>query len=286
VSAATLSGASLVYGILGHPVAQSLSPAMHNAAFRALSLDAVYVPFPVAPEGLRAAVAGLAAAGVRGFNVTVPHKQAILPLLSEVLPEARAIGAVNTVRAEQGRLCGTNTDGEGFLHSLEHDLGFDPAGRSVLLLGAGGAARAIAFALAGAGVGRLAIANRTVARARALADECRAHFPALAVEALELGQAPGRAPHLLVNSTSVGMGDDRAPLELGPVGVREAVLDIVYHPPRTPLLAAAKALGLRSANGLGMLLYQGVAAFRFWTGREPPVDIMREALQSALRARR
>jgi len=285
VSPPTVSGASLVYGILGHPVAQSLSPAMYNAAFQALGLDAVYVPFPVEPAALPTAVAGLAAAGVRGFNVTLPHKQAILPLLDDVTPEARAMGAVNTVRVEQGRLRGTNTDGAGFLLSLTHDLGFSPGGRSVLLLGAGGSARAIALALLGAGVGRLTIANRTLDRAEALVADCRTRFPAIPVEALGLEQAAGTAPDLLVNSTSVGMGDGRAPVELAAVGVREAVLDIVYHPSETPLLAAARGLGLHCANGIGMLLYQGVAALRFYTDREPPVEVMREALLAAMAAR-
>ncbi len=285
MSAPVLSGASLVYGVLGHPIAQSLSPAMLNAAFRALGLDAVYVPFPVAPADLPAAVTGLVAAGVRGFNVTVPHKSAILPLLHEILPEARAIGAVNTVAVERGRLRGTNTDAAGFLLALREDLGWAPAGRSVLLLGAGGAARAIAFALLGARVGRLGIANRTRARAEALVAECRTRFPATRSDVLALEQVAGVAPDLLVNATTVGMGDGRAPVPLADVGVREALLDIVYHPLETPLLAAARAQGLRCANGIGMLLYQGAAAFQFWTQREPPVAAMREALLAAMHAR-
>ena len=285
MSAPGLSGSSLVYGVIGHPVGQSLSPAIHNAAFRALGLDAVYVPFPIAPAELGTAVAGLCAAGVRGFNVTVPHKQAILPMLSEVLPEARAIGAVNTVRVEGGRLRGTNTDGAGFLLSLAHDLGFAPAGASVLLLGAGGSARAIAYALLGAGVGRLAIANRTLERAQALVADCRARFPGLPVEALALQQATGAAPDLLVNATIVGMDDGRSPVALEAVRVRAAVIDIVYHPLETPLLAAARALGLRRTNGIGMLLYQGAAALQFLVEREPPVEAMREALLAAMQAR-
>ena len=285
MSAPVLSGASLVYGVLGHPIAQSLSPAMLNAAFRTLGLDAVYVPFPVAPVDLPAAVAGLVAAGVRGFNVTVPHKSAVLPLLHEILPEARAIGAVNTVAVEGGRLRGTNTDAAGFLLSLREDLGWAPAGRSVLLLGAGGAARAIAFALLGARVGRLAIANRGRPRAEALVAECLTRFPETPVAALALERAAGAAPDLLVNATTVGMGDGRAPVTLAAVGVREALLDIVYHPLETPLLAAARAQGLHCANGIGMLLYQGAAAFRFWTQREPPIAAMREALLAAMHAR-
>jgi len=276
--AARISGTTAVYGILGAPVSGSLSPAMHNAAFRALGLDAVYVAFPVEAAHLATAVQGLAAAGVRGFNVTVPHKTALLPLLHRITPPAQAIGAVNTVRCEGGRLAGTNTDGEGFLLALAHDLGWQPAGRHALMLGAGGSARAIAHALLDAGVAALDIANRTPARAEALAADCRTRFPAARVGVLSLDALAGTAPHLLVNTTTVGMGDGRSPVELAPVGVREAVVDIVYNPLETPLLAQARALGLAAANGIGMLLFQGWAAFRFWTDREPPLEAMRAAL--------
>ena len=277
-----LSGASRVYGIVGFPVAQSLSPAMHNAAFHHLGLNAVYVPFPVRPAQLEAAVAGLTAAGICGFNVTIPHKAAILPLLQEVVTEAAAIGAVNTVRQDRGRLIGTNTDGAGFLSSLRHDLGFDPAGKTVLLLGAGGAARGIAFAVLGAGAGRLIIANRTQERAEALAADCRARYSRAIVEGGALTGVDDCAPHLLINATTVGMGDGRAPVDPARIGVREAVVDIVYHPAETPLLAHAKRLGLPHANGIGMLLHQGAAAFQFWTDREPPAAVMRAALLDAM----
>jgi shikimate dehydrogenase len=280
-----LNGETRLYGVLGHPVRATLSPAMHNAAFQALGINAVYVAFPVPPAQLVAAVRGLVAAGLCGFNLTVPHKTAILPLLDGIEGDAQVMGAVNTVRCAEGRLTGTNTDGDGFLLSLRHDLDFDPAGRDILLLGAGGAARGIAHSLLAAGAARLRIANRGLERARALVEECRARFPAARVEALTLEQAPGTRPDLLVNATTVGMGDGRAPLDLARVGVRQAVLDIVYHPAETPLLAQAGALGLRRANGVGMLLQQGWLAFRFWTGREPPLDVMREALQRGLSAR-
>lgn len=281
----TLNGETRVYGVLGYPVAHSLSPAMHNAAFRAARLNAIYVPFPVAPERLAEGVRGLCAAGVSGFNVTVPHKSAVLALLDDVLPEARAVGAVNTVRRQAERLVGTNTDGVGFLLSLERDLGFRPADKHVLLLGAGGAARAIAFALLGVGVASLIVANRTLERAKALVAECRTRYPDVKVLAARLDEVAEAAPHLLVNATSLGMGDGRSPLALKPVGVREAVLDIVYHPPETPLLAEARTLSLRGANGLGMLLYQGAAAWQFWTDREAPVDVMRTALAEVLALR-
>jgi shikimate dehydrogenase len=280
-----INGETQVYGLLGWPVRASLSPAMHNAAFQALGINAAYVAFPTPPERLAEAVRGLAAAGIGGFNLTLPHKSAILPLLQRLEPQAAAIGAVNTVRCDAAGLSGTNTDGEGFLLSLRHDLGWDARGKRALLLGAGGAARGIAHSLLAAGVAELLIANRTAVRARTLAAECLARFPAARVTALDLSAAGGHAPHLLVNTTTVGMGDGQRPVDLAAMGVGEAVIDIVYHPLETPLLAQARALGLACTNGVGMLLYQGVAAFRYWTGREPPEAVMRRALEADLRAR-
>lgn len=286
----TPNGQTRLYGVLGHPVQTSLSPAMQNAGFRALELNALYVAFPVLPERLAAAVTGLSAAGVAGFNLTVPHKLAILPLLDTVTPEAEAIGAVNTVRCEAApggmRLIGTNTDGAGFLRSLDMDLRFDPRGKEVLLLGAGGAARGIAHALLGAGAATLWVANRTRARARELAEALKARFPQAEIEGIGLKETGGLRPHLLVNATTVGMGDGRSPVHLATLGVREAVVDIVYHPAETPLLREAESLGVACTNGIGMLLYQGCAAFEFWTFQRAPEGPMRQALLAALRARR
>ncbi len=289
-----IDGATRLYGILGHPVASSLSPAMHNAAFAALSLNAAYLPFPVAPEDLPQAVAGLVAAGIGGFNLTVPHKQAILPLLQEITPAARTIGAVNTVRCEGGKLIGTNTDGEGFLLSLEREIGWKPAGQTVTLLGAGGAARGIAFSLLESGVEALTILNRTPERAQELAADCRAHFggnsPGGQVTAGALEPGAPMASDLLINATTLGMGDGANPVDLQEVGFQGAgfqgaVADIVYAPLETPLLAQARQMGLRQVNGLGMLLHQGALAFTFWTGREAPLEVMRQALMEGLDAR-
>ena len=281
-----IDGETLLYGILGHPVRSSLSPAMHNADFQALEINAVYLPFPVSPEKLPQAVKGLVASGVCGFNLTVPHKVAILPLLDEITPEAKSTGAVNTIRCRNGWMAGTNTDGEGLLKSLQEDLNWSPASKQVLLLGAGGAARGIAFGLLNAGAESLIIANRTLTKAKSLAGDCRAGFRKAKVEALPLDGLDGLEVHLLVNATSVGMGDGASPVELEKVGVSEGVADIVYSPLETPLLAQAKALGLPTANGLGMLLHQGWLAFKFWTGREPPLEVMRQALLEGLEARK
>lgn len=285
---ASIDGQTLVYGLLGQPLASSLSPAMHNAAFRALQINAAYLPFPVPPARLAEAVKGLAAAGVAGFNLTLPHKLAVLPLLDEITPQAQAVGAVNTVRLREGKLAGTNTDGEGFLLSLAAELDWKPPGKRVLLLGAGGAARGIAFSLLDGGAKTLLIANRTQSRAEALAADCRAAFPDSAVETPHWERLGGLAPDLAVNGTTVGMGDGASPLAAGALEaleVGEGVVDIVYSPLRTPLLGQAQALGLPVANGLGMLLYQGWLAFSFWTGREAPLGVMREALEKGLAAR-
>ncbi|HUJ77253.1 MAG TPA: shikimate dehydrogenase, partial [bacterium] len=217
-------------------------------------------------------------AGVRGFNLTVPHKVAILPLLHEQDAAARAVGAVNTVRCSDGRLMGTNTDGAGFHLSLRQDLNWSPAGKAVLLLGAGGAARSVAQALLQDGAALLTIANRTLAHAQELAELLATRFPRQRVRAVALDALGAERPHLLVNATTVGMGDGLCPVNLPRLGVQEAVLDIVYHPAETPLLAQARALRLPCANGVGMLLYQGTAAFEFWTGRAAPEEAMRQAL--------
>jgi len=255
---------------------------MQNAAFVSAGINAAYVAFPVDPARLETAVAGLCAAGIRGFNLTVPHKQKVLPLLDEITPQAQAIGAVNTVRADQGRLLGTNTDGQGLLSSLEEDLAFDPRSRRVLILGAGGSARAIAFALLDAGAGHLVIANRTPERAALLAEDCRQAHPERHVESCRLEQLEGLAPDLLIQTTTVGMKDGSAPVDLAGLQVREAVCDIIYSPPETPLLAQARRLGLRTANGMGMLLHQGAAAWTFWTGKPAPLEAMRTALRQAI----
>ena len=276
--AAQVTGRTGVYGLLGHPIAGSLSPPMHNAAMRALGLDAVYVPFPVLPEHLAEAVAGLRRAGVLGFNLTVPHKTAILPLLDEVTASAARIGAVNTVKIASGRLLGTNTDGAGVLNSLAEDLDWRPKGQTLVLLGAGGAARGIAFSLLDAGLASLIISNRTLARAEALVKDCQRHHPQREIRAIEWPTRERAECDLLLNATTLGMGAQGSPVDIKAMTIRRGVLDIVYHPPETPLLAQAHAAGLPCANGLGMLLHQGCAALEYWVGQPAPVAVMRQAL--------
>jgi len=280
----TVTGKTRVAGIIGFPVAHSLSPVMHNAAFAALGLDWVYVPFPVPPERLEAAVAGLCALGVAGFSVTIPHKVAILPLLDRISPEAELIGAVNTVALKDGLLTGFNTDGIGLLAALAGKLGFSASGRSILVLGAGGAARSAVVALAGAGALRIDLANRSPENADTLVRSLSGRLPGCAVAAhsLERLSQPEylSAFDLIVNTTSVGMKGDSFPgLVLSGLKPGLAVYDMVYAPPVTPLLAQAGSCGIAAANGLGMLVAQGEAAFAIWTGAAAPGGCMEQALQ-------
>ena len=254
---------------------------MHNAALAALGLDWAYVPFDVAPEHLPAAVAGLRALNMVGVNLTVPHKEAVLPLLDVVDEGARRIGSVNTVHNVGGVLHGYSTDGPGFLRSLE-ELGERVEGRRALVLGAGGSARAVAFALAGRG-GRVQIANRTQTRAQELADRLNTFFPGAATVVGWGGDAEDF--DLLVNTTSLGMDphpDTMPALPPGTFDRRALVYDLVYAPPETRLLAAAGCAGCRAVNGLKMLVAQGALSLGYWTGTawgDLPLGIMEEAVR-------
>lgn len=259
-------------GIIGWPVGHSLSPAMHNAAFAELGLNWAYLAFPVEPDRVAEAVRGLAAAGCAGLNVTIPHKQAVIDVCSHASDAVRAIGAANTLIPDgDGGFRADNTDAEGFLRALDEVIPEDVAGREVFMIGAGGAARAVAHAVRSRG-GRLRVANRTPERAAELGEVVP--FTRDAMNA-----AAARAA-LVVNSTSLGMGVDDVPadLPLDGIGPGQVVNDLVYRPGGTPWLAAAAARGARTVDGLGMLLHQGAAAFEHWTGRRAPVDVMRAAL--------
>ena len=280
----TVTGNTKVVGVWGHPVGHSRSPAMHNAALAALGLDWVYVPFEVVPDEAAAAVAGLRALGLVGVNVTVPLKETVLPLLDVVKEDAHRIGSVNTIHNRDGRLYGYSTDGVGFLRSLEA-AGQATEGRQVLLLGAGGSARAVAFALASRG-SRCQIANRTEARASALADDVNQWFP-IAASTVGWG-APCGAFDLLVNTTSLGMHPNVDALPALPpnaFAARPFVCDLIYAPAQTKLLAMAAAAGCETLNGAGMLVWQGALALALWTGlplEEMPVAVMEAAVRASL----
>jgi shikimate dehydrogenase len=278
-------------GIIGYPIRHSLSPVFQQAALDALGIDARYEAWEVKPEDLARRVRELATQGMLGFNVTVPHKESVMPLLAEVDAFARELGAVNTVVNRGGKLVGYNTDAEGFLRGLTQDGGFQPRGVRALVLGAGGSARAVALSLAREGVAWLAIANRTLPRAQALAEEARRHCRD--VRAVELSdEALGpllrrpSAATLIVNCTSMGMlhgpAEGQSPLAEALIPRGALVYDLVYRPAETPLLRSAKRAGARALGGLPMLIYQGAAAFKLWTGRDGPTDVMFAAARRAL----
>ena len=263
---------------------------MHNAAFDALGLDWRYVPLPVdiEPAGrMGEAVAGLRALGLRGANVTVPHKQAVMPHLDELTAAAQAIGAVNTIVVSQdGSMLGDNTDARGFVADLRAH-GVPLAGTSVALLGAGGSARAVLYGLAEAGCSAITVLNRTVSKAEELVGAMRAIFPGCALAAGSLpsdlaGLADSAA--LIVNCTSLGMTPNVDGLpwnETLPFQPGQTIYDLVYNPPRTRLLRKAEADGARAIGGLGMLIWQGAIAFKLWTGQQPPVEVMERAALAA-----
>ena len=272
--------------LFGYPLSHSISPAFQQAALDSLSIEACYSARPTPPDGLASEVEKLRSDDHLGANVTIPHKERIRACLDRLDPWAESVGAVNTIVKEDGRLVGHNTDGYGFLKSLEERGGFSPEGKSVLLLGAGGAARAAVFALAERKAGSVLIANRTVGRGDALAADVRAHsLDAASIPMQEAGRAAGRVD-LIVNATSMGMepgpNEGLSPLESRDINPRALVYDMVYTPQQTPLMEAARQAGAGVVGGLWMLIYQGAAAFEMWTSREAPVDLMYEAGQRAL----
>ncbi len=261
-----------VYGIIGWPVAHSLSPAMHNAAFKALGQEAVYGKFPVAPERLSAAVEGLRALGIKGVSVTIPHKEAVRSLLQGIHQEAQKIGAVNTILNDNGRLVGFNTDWQGALRALEEQISLK--GKEAVVLGAGGAARAVVYALKKAGA-LVCIYNRTFTKAQELALT----FGAKAFAWEALSKARG---HILINTTSVGLKEDRSPAPAQILSRFQVVMDIVYTPLETRLLREAKAQGCKTISGLKMLVYQAVEQFYLWRGLRPEARLLEEAALAAL----
>lgn len=258
-------------GVVLHPAAHTRSPAMHNAAFAALGIDAVYLAFDVLPEALPAAIAGARALGVRQLAVSLPHKEAVIPLLDEVDDVARRIGAVNTVTLREGRLVGTNTDWLGAVRALERETSLE--GKHVVVLGAGGTARAVVWGARARGA-RVTVLNRTRERAEKLAAELSATAGGLE----ELARIGG---DVLVNTTSVGLRSDHSPVPAEAIPPGCVVLDAVYDPPRTRLLRDAEARGARIVPGKWMLVHQAAEQLRLWSGREAPIEVMADAFDRA-----
>jgi shikimate dehydrogenase len=276
-----LSAATRVAAVIGRPIRHSLSPALYNAAFDALGLDWVFLAFDVAEGDGEAAVTAMRTLGIEGMSVTMPHKEAAARAVDRLSPAARDLGAVNSVLLRAGELVGENTDGAGLLDALRRDEGFDPAGARCLVLGAGGAARAVVRALGQGGAADVAVFGRTRARAEAAA--------ALA------GEGVGRPVDdpadveydVLVNATPVGMPDSPGmPVPVESLRPGTLIVDLIYHPPVTPLLQAARAQGAVAVNGLGMLIHQAAHQFRLWTGEDPPLEVMSAAALAAIAASR
>lgn len=277
--------------LLAHPAGHSLSPAMHAAAFAAVGIEAEYEAVDVPPEELLSVLGSLRSAHYLGANVTVPHKEAVFAAVDELLPAARAVGAVNTVVNAAGRLVGDNTDGRGFVRALG-EVGVaegDLAGERAVVLGAGGAARSVVHALLSAGAD-VVVANRSPERAERLVAQLRATSGGPAASVATDARAALTGAALLVNTTSVGMlgGPDPsglpllAPADLDALPGTARVVDLVYRPAVTPLLAAASERGLATQSGVAMLVWQGVLSFVAWTGVEPPPAVMRRAVLTAL----
>jgi shikimate dehydrogenase len=270
----TITGKTKITGIFGYPVEHTLSPAMHNAAFKALGLDYCYVPFQVHPEHLRDAINAIRALNLCGVNVTVPHKEKILPLLDEIHEEASFIGAVNTIVNRQGKLTGYNTDGKGFIKVLAESR-ISLADKNILIIGAGGASRAISYYLCQESK-TVQIYNRTRKRAHKLVKDLGrlCNNVSLRENISHINDF-----HMIINATPVGLkNEDPSPFDTSLLKKNQIICDLIYK--RTRLLKEASRKGCKVIDGSGMLLWQGMLAFELWTGKKPPAEVMRNALKA------
>jgi shikimate dehydrogenase len=277
---------SKLIGLIGYPIKHSISPYLQQAALDYYRLDIRYELWETVPEKLESSIAGLRETRKLGANVTTPYKEKALPLLDEVDEVARLIGAVNTIAKRDAKLIGFNTDAHGFMEALDKIGHFDPQGKEVVTLGAGGVARAVSFALVNKGVESLMIINRTFERAKRLADNLM-NYIAMAGLKTEVSASPWQDEdisqalehcHLIVNCTTIGMKyssqEGQSPLSIEMIPGGAFVYDLVYNPSPTPLLQLAQEAGAHTLGGLAMLVYQGAASFELWTGRKAPLDIM------------
>jgi len=274
-----IDGRTEIYGIIGWPLGHTRSPALHNAAFGQMGMNAAYVPMPVAPGGLRAAVEGVRALGIKGLNVTVPHKVEVAQYLDRVEGVAAELGAVNVIVNRDGELVGHNTDVEGFRLSMEKS-GAKVEGAEVAVLGAGGAARSVIRALLDAGAGRIHLFNRTLSNAQQTAGALGGADAGIDVRAFSDAEVDTTIADcsIIINATSAGLrADDEPPVNPALIRRGQLVVDLIYEPWKTRLLEAAETAGAATANGYGMLVFQAFEAFRLWTGCTPPLDAMWEA---------
>ena len=278
-----MSGKTELFGIFGHPVSQSRSPDMHNAAFKALGMNSRYDAYDIPPGEVAAAVEKIRSLPLAGVNITVPHKREFVKHMDFLSPGAEIAGAVNTVKNERGRLSGYNTDTEGALAALREVMGFSPGGGKALVVGAGGAARAVVQGLCAESAASVFICNRTAEKAKSLAREFAQKFPRTRIEpsGLEIPETERfmAEADIVINCSSAGMeGNAPLALPLERFGGRFGVYDLVYKPRVTPLVAAARKLGIKAESGIDMLLYQGAKSFEIWTGEPAPLGVMRKAL--------
>lgn len=280
-----ITGKTRIVGIFGHPIEHTISPYMHNSAFETLGIPYCYLPFDIDPKDLEICIRSINPLGIKGVNITIPFKTQVVPYLDELDSNAKLIGAVNTIEARDGKLIGHNTDGKGFINAFNEEVGISISKRRFVVIGAGGAARAVSTALAAEGAGEIIIINRTSLKGKELASDLLRNFYDLKVSAIEFD--PYKINDLImdgdviINTTSVGMKKSD-PSIIPPDILRSsmAVCDLIYNPPETPLLKAAKSAGVKFMNGLGMLIHQGALSFEIWTGLKAPVEIMRKAMMN------
>lgn len=283
-----VNGSTKIVGLIGYPVSHSVSPQMHNAAFKALGLNFCYLPLSVEPVDLKKAIEGIRALNIVGVNVTIPHKETIIPLLDEVTKLPRLMGAVNMILNQEGKLIGYNTDGGGFVESLKLDAKVNPKGKKVVVLGAGGASKAVSIMLAETRIKSIVITDIIIEKAENLVEYINSHFEIEATVS-PLGskafQSSINECEILINTSPVGMHpkEDASPLPEKvkiPSGIQ--VCDLIYNPPETKFLKSAKESGAKTLNGIGMLVRQGALSFSIFTGKDAPIDVMRSAALKVL----
>jgi len=273
-----ISGTTTLVGVIGNPVKHSLSPAILNAAFREAEMDWVYTAFETPEEKLPDAIGGVVAMGIAGLSVTMPYKAKVCSLLDEISDSAQTLEAVNCIVNDAGKLKGHNTDGDGFLDAVNHDAGMNVADKKVLVIGAGGSARSIIHSLGKAGVGEVAVINRTKEKAL---DAVKLAGPVgKYIEESEISEVVSESD-LVINATPIGMSGigntTNFPIEPNLLSKGQLVVDLIYHPISTPWLEALKNRGVEAHGGLSMLIFQAARAFKLWTGKEAPVEVMRKA---------
>ncbi len=280
----TISGSSQIYGLIGYPVKHTLSPVVHNACFSWLNIDAIYLPFEVRPENLEKALQALTALSISGVNVTIPYKESCMKYLDEIDYDAELIGAVNIINVENNRLIGFNTDGRGFINSLK-ELEVLIKSKRIFIMGAGGAAKAIGFCLVREGAESLRVYDIDKERAVKFVEAIKKRFEAVNIHTClkeELSKQIEKSD-ILINATPVGLKDtDSLIVEPDWFSRETIVLDLIYNPTQTKLIKVCKEKGIKAYNGSGMLIHQGALSFKIWTGKDAPIDVMREALQKQI----